>query len=340
MGFLKQNVAIDLGTATVLVCVGKKGVVLKEPSIVAVKEGTRDVVAIGDDARAMIGRTPDDITIVHPIKKGVISSYTITKKMIQYFLNKAVKNPLKKIFQPDVIICIPCKTTNVERRAVEQATLEAGAQRVFLVEEPLAAAVGAGLDISRPSGHMIVDVGGGTTDIAVISYESVVASKSVKIGGADFDEAIKNFVKRTRNLMIGDSTAEMVKMSVGCLYEGVRNDAVDVHGSDMLSGLPAEQSINSQEIMESLITTAMPILDGIRAVLEETPPELAADIFTKGIVLTGGGSLIAGFDELIRKTTGVDAIVADEPQYCVARGSIKILNDMNAAKKNEYAIKH
>ncbi|MBP5730502.1 MAG: rod shape-determining protein [Clostridia bacterium] len=339
MGLFKQNVAIDLGTSTVLVCVGKKGVVLKEPSIVAVKSNTRNIVAIGEDARQMIGRTPDDVTTVKPIQNGVISSFTITKKMIQYFINKALANPLKRIFLPDVIICVPSKTTNVERRAVEQAAQDAGAHRVFLVEEPLAAAVGAGLDISRPSGHMIVDVGGGTTDIAVISFDGIVTSKSVKVGGNDFDETIKNYLKRSRNLMVGDTTAEYVKIEAGCLYEGVRNDSVEVHGSNILTGLPSEHIVTSQELAEPLVSTALPVLDGIRAVLEETPPELAADIYTKGILMTGGGSLLAGFDELIHKTTGVEAFVADEPQYCVARGSIEILNRMSKNKKDAYGIK-
>ncbi len=339
MNLLKQNVAIDLGTSTVLVCVGKRGVVLKEPSIVAVNSGTRDVVAIGEEARHMIGRTPGDITTVRPIRNGVISSFTITKKMMRYFIGKALKNPFKRIFLPDVIVCIPSKTTNVERRAVEQAVQDAGAHRVFLVEEPLAAAVGAGLDISRPSGHMIVDIGGGTTDIAVISFDGIVTSRSVKVAGDDFDEAIKNYLKRTHNMLVGDSTAEYVKIEAGCLYEGVRNDSVEIHGSDMITGLPYEQTVTSQELSETLIATAMPIIDGIRNVLEETPPELAADIYTKGILLTGGSSQIAGFDELIRKTTGVEAVVADEPQYCVARGSINILNRMDKAKKNSYAAK-
>ena len=339
MGLFKQTVSIDLGTSTVLVCVGKKGVVLNEPSIVAIKNGTRDVVAIGEDARELIGRTPGDITTVKPIQNGVISSFTITKKMIQYFMNKALKNPLNRVFLPDVILCVPSKTTNVERRAVEQAAQDAGAHRVFLVEEPLAAAVGAGLDISRASGHMVVDVGGGTTDIAVISYDSIITSKSVKTAGNDFDEAIKNYLKRAHNLMVGDSMAEYVKKEIGCLYEGVKNDSMGVHGSDMVTGLPSEHIVTSSELSEALISTAMPILDGIRSVLEETPPELAADIFTKGILMTGGGSMLSGFDELIRKTTGIDAVVADEPQYCVARGSISILNRMNKEKKNTYAAK-
>lgn len=339
MSFFKQNMAIDLGTATVLVSVGKKDVVIKAPSIVAVKDGTNEVVAVGDEARSMMGRTPFDITTVKPVQNGVISSYTITAHMIRYFVDKAIKNPLKRIFPPDVIICIPSKTTNVERRAVEQATLEAGARRVFLVEEPLAAAVGAGLDISRPSGHMIIDVGGGTTDIAVISYEGIVTSKSVKVAGNMFDETIKNYLKKKHNLLIGDSTAELIKREVGNLYHGIRSNSVEIRGSDLITGLPSERIITSEEITEPLIDTAMPILDGIHAVLEETPPELSADIYGKGIVMTGGGALIAGFDELVRKSTGVDVTVAEDPQHCVVRGSIQLLNEMDASKKSKYAIR-
>mgnify|MGYP000369386285 CR=1 FL=1 len=339
MGFFKQNIAIDLGTATVLVSVGKKGVVINAPSIVAVKDGSNKVIAIGEEARAMMGRTPLDITTVKPIQKGVISSYTTTRDMIEYFLDKAVTNPLKKMFQPDVIICVPSKTTNVEKRAVEQAALDAGAHRTFLVEEPLAAAVGAGIDISRPNGNMIIDVGGGTTDIAVISYEGIVKSRSVKVAGDAFDETIKTYLKKKHNLMVGDRTAEQIKVEVGCLYHGIKNQSIEIRGSDLITGLPNERVVTSEEILEPLIETAMPVLDGIHAVLEETPPELAADIYGKGIVMTGGGALLAGFDELIRKSTGVDVSIADEPQFCVVRGCSQILEEMSKTEKSEYGSK-
>lgn len=339
MGFLRQNISIDLGTATVLVSVGNRGVVIKAPSLVAVKEGTNEVLAVGEDARIMMGRTPYDITTVKPIQHGVISSYTLTEKMLAYFIDQAIRNPLKKIIQPDVIICVPSQTTNVERRAVEQAALEAGAGRVYLVEEAMAAAVGAGLDISRPSGVMIIDVGGGTTDIAVISYEGIVSSKSVKVAGNDFDETIKNYLKKRHNLIVGDGTAEMIKTEVGCLYHGIRKASVDIRGSDVASGLPSERVITSEEIIEPLIETAMPILEGIHDVFEETPPELAADIYTNGIVMTGGGALIAGFDELVRKSTGVEVTVAENPQFCVVNGSMRILNEMDSSKKNRIGIK-
>ena len=338
MGFFKQNIAIDLGTATVLVSVADKGVIFKEPSIVAVKEGTNEVLAIGEEARLMMGRTPFDIKTVRPVQNGVISSYTITRKMIEYYLKKAITNPIARKFKPDVLVCIPSNTTNVEKRAVYQAALSAGAGRVFLVEEPLAAAVGAGIDISRPTGNMIVDIGGGTTYIAVISYEGIVNSKSVRVAGESFDDTIKSYLKKKHNLMIGDSTAEEIKIEVGCLYHGAKKSSIEIRGSDLITGLPSERIITSEEILEPLIDTAVPILDGIHAVLEETPPELAADIYCKGIVMTGGGAQISGFDELIRKSTGVDVMLAEDPQYCVVRGCVSILNDMDNDKKRKYAI--
>ncbi len=333
MSVLRQNIAIDLGTATILVCVEKQGVVIKAPSIVAVKDGSNKVLAIGEEARSMMGRTPLNISTVRPIQNGVISSYTTTMEMLKYYINKAVKNPFKRLLKPDVIICVPSKTTNVEKRAVIQAAREAGAYRVFLVEEPLAAAVGAGIDISKPNGNMIVDVGGGTTDIAVISYEGVVTSRSVKVAGDVFDETIKNYLKKRHNLLVGDRTAESIKMEVGCLYHGLRNESIEIRGSDLITGLPSERVVTSEDVLDPLMETAIPILDGIHAVLEETPPELAADIYGRGIVLTGGGCLITGFDELIRKSTGIDVTVAENPQYCVALGSIKVLNKMTPKYK-------
>ncbi|MBE7066256.1 MAG: rod shape-determining protein [Ruminococcaceae bacterium] len=337
MGYFKQNIAIDLGTATVLVCVDGKGVVIKAPSIVAVKEGTNEVLAIGDEARLMMGRTPFDITTVRPVQNGVISSYTVTKAMIAYYVDKAITNPIKKKFKPDLLIAIPSKTTNVEKRAVFQAAGSV-ARRVFLVEEPLAAAIGAGIDISRPTGNMIVDIGGGTTDIAVISYDGIVTSKSVKVGGDTFDETVKNYLKKKHNLMVGDTTAEQIKIEVGCLYHGIVSNSIEIRGSDILTGLPRERVITSDELLEVMIDTAVPILDGIHAVLEETPPELAADIYCKGIVMTGGGAQLSGFDELIRKSTGVDVMIATDPQYCVVRGSMQILSEMSSAKKRRFAI--
>ena len=325
VSFFRQNISVDLGTATVLVNVEGKGTVVEAPSLVAVKEGTNEVQAIGDDASYLMGRTPSEITTIKPVRNGIISNYTTTAAMLKYFLNKAVSNPLKKILKPDVMICIPCQTTNVEKRAVEQAALEAGARRVYLVYEPLAAAVGAGLDISRACGNLVMDIGGGTTDIAVISYGGIVTSRSVRVAGDAFDDTIKNYVKKKHGLLIGDKTAEMIKKEVGCMAYGARHDSAEIRGSDIITGLPSERVITSEEITDSLIEAAMPILDGLHAVLEETPPELSADIFSRGIILTGGGALVTGLDELIRKSTGIDVTIADNPERCVVNGSAVIL---------------
>lgn len=333
MGFFRQNIAVDLGTATILVSVENKGVVISEPSIVAVKDGTNRILAIGEEARSLMGRTPFDISTIKPVQNGVISSYYTTMRMLKYYYKKAIRNPLKNMLKPDVIICVPSQTTDVEKRAVKQASQEAGAARTFIISEPLAAAIGAGIDISKPTGNMIVDVGGGTTDIAVISYGGIVVSKSVKIAGDVLDETIKNYLKKTHNLLIGDRTAEQIKMEVGCVYHGVRNAQLEIRGSDLITGLPNERIITSEEILEPLMEAVIPILDGIHAVLEETPPELAADIYSRGIILTGGGALIAGLDELIRKSTGIDAIIADEPQYCVAKGCNISIMSMSTKEK-------
>ncbi|MBQ8828292.1 MAG: rod shape-determining protein, partial [Clostridia bacterium] len=296
--------------------------------------GTDKVLAVGEEARRMLGRTPGDVSIVRPIQNGVISRYTTTKSMLEYFMDKAIRNPLKRLVKPDVIICIPSKTTGVEKRAVEKTARDAGAGRIFLVEEPLAAAVGAGIDISKPSGNLIVDVGGGTTDIAVISYEGIVSSRSVKVAGDTFDEVIKNYIKKKYSMLIGDRTAEFVKIEAGCMYRNSRKDSVEIQGSDIQSGLPREVMITSDELVEPLVEAALPILDAVKEVLEETPPELAADIFSRGIIMTGGGSLVGGFDELLRTGLGIDATVADDAQTCVVNGSLKILRSMSDAQKN------
>lgn len=334
MSFLRQNIAIDLGTSTILVGVEDKGIVINAPSVVAVKNGTNNVLAIGDDAIVLVGKTPGDVSIIRPVQNGVISSYTVTKRMIEYFMDKAVRNPLKRLVKPDVIICIPSQTTGVEKRAVEKACRDAGAGRIFLIEEPLAAAVGAGVDISSPSGNMIVDVGGGTTDIAVISYEGIITSRSVKVAGDNFDNVIKNYIKKKYGILIGDRTAEKIKIEAGCLFKNSRKDSVTVQGSDIQSGLPTEVTVTSDELVEPLVEACVPILDAVKVVLEETPPELAADIFGRGIILTGGGCLIDGMDELIRTVAGIDVTVADDAQRCVAKGCLKILSAMSENQKN------
>ena len=335
MSFFRQNIAIDLGTSTVLVGVEDKGIVIKAPSMVAVKNGTDNVLAIGDDAIALLGRTPNEVSIIRPVQNGVISSYTVTKRMLEYFMDKAVRNPLKRLVKPDVIICIPSKVTGVEKRAVEKACRDAGAGRIFLIEEPLAAAVGAGVDISKPSGNLVVDVGGGTTDIAVISYEGIIASRSVKVAGDVFDDVIKSYIKRKYGILVGDRTAEMIKIEAGCLYKNARRTSVTVQGSELQSGLPKEVVVSSDELVEPLVEACLPILDAVKEVLEETPPELAADIFGRGIILTGGGCLIEGFDMLLRTVAGIDVTIADDAQKCVAKGCLKILNAMSDSQKNE-----
>ena len=332
LGYFRQNIAVDLGTSTVLVNVEGKGIVIKAPSLVAVEDGTNEIQAIGNDARVLVDRTNGEVKIVKPIKNGIISNYTTATAMLKYYLNKAVTNPFKKILKPDVMISIPCQTTNVEKRAVEQAALEAGARRVYLVYEPLAAAVGWGLDINKPCGNLVVDIGGGTTDIAVVSYGGIVSSRSVKVAGGAFDEAIKAYMKKKHGLLIGDQMAEQIKKDVGSLAFGLRHETGEVRGRDILTGLPNEKEVTSDELTDCLIEAAMPILDGIHAVLEETPPELAADIYGRGVNLSGGGSLVFGLDELIRKSTGIDVTIAENAEECVAVGAGIILKREKANK--------
>jgi len=335
VGFLRQNIAIDLGTSTVLVNVENQGIIINTRSVVAIDSKTEKIVAVGDEAFEMEGRTSKEYTTIRPIQNGVISSFSVTKKMISYFLNQAVQNPLKRIFKPDIILSIPTQTTGVEKRAVERAVIEAGADRVFLVEGPLAAAIGAGLDISKPTGKMIVDMGGGTTDIAIISYEGIVTSASTRVAGGAFDDTIKNYLKRKYNLIVGDATAENIKINIGSVYHSAKSGSMDILGTDLITGLPCEKTINSDELMEPLMETAMPILDTLHSVLEKTPPELVADIYGHGITMTGGGCRISGLDELIRKSTGIDVIIAPNPQTCVVEGCMKILSEMSAIRKSE-----
>ena len=325
MSFFRQNISVDMGTSTVLVSLEGKGIVLESPSLVAVKEGTTDIQAVGEDALYLMGRTPNEITTIRPVENGIISNYTMAAAMLRYFINKAVQNPFKKILKPDVIITIPCQTTNAEKRAGEQAALEAGARRVYLIYSPLAAAIGAGIDINKPYGNLVMDIGGGSTDIAVISYGGIVTSRSIKAGGNVFDETIKNYIKKQYSLLIGDKTAELVKKEAGCLAHGIRNESIIVRGSDIITGLPNEKEIKTEEIVDSLIEAAMPMLNGLYSVMGETPPELSADIYTQGIILTGGGALMSGIDDLIKKGTGIDVTIAEDPVGCAVTGASVIL---------------
>ena len=335
MGYFRQNLAMDLGSSNVYVCLERKGIVVKEPSVVAVRESKGEVVAIGKAAKDMVGKTDAEISTVYPIRNGVISEYTITMNMIAYFLDRAIKNPIKRIFRPDVIAAIPCEITSVEKRAVERALKEAGAGRIFFVDSPLAAAVGAQLDISAPNGKMVVDIGGGITDIAVISFDGIVASCSVNAGGITFDEAIKNYFKREYKMVIGDATAEKIKMHNACAYRDIRVMPFEVSATDLQSRMPVERQVKPDELIKPLNEAILPILDGIRSVLEKTPPELASDIFERGILLTGGGALLDGLDTLISKATGINVMVAERPQECVVVGAMKIFNSMSGDRKNE-----
>lgn len=320
---LGQDIGIDLGTATILVYVKGKGIVLREPSVVAIDKNTNEVLAVGQEARKMLGRTPGNIIALRPLKDGVISDYTITEKMLKYFINKVCG---KFIFSPRIMICIPSCVTEVEKKAVIDAATHAGARKVYLIEEPIAAAIGAGIDIGKPYGSMIVDIGGGTADIAVISLGGSVKSTSLKVAGDRFDEAITRYVKKKRNVVIGERTAEDIKINIGCMYPKPVIETMLVKGRDVSTGLPVEIEINSEEIYEALKECANIIVDGIHSVLEETPPELSADISERGIYITGGGGLIWGLDKLIEERTGIQVMISEDAQSCVAVGTGKALN--------------
>ena len=329
------DIGIDLGTASVLVYVKGKGVVLKEPSVVAFDRNTNKIKAIGEEARLMLGRTPGNIVAVRPLRQGVISDYTVTVKMLSYFINRSIG---KSLFgrKPRISVCVPSGATEVEKKAVEDATYQAGAREVSIIEEPVAAAIGAGIDISKPCGNMIVDIGGGTADIAVISLGGVVVSNSIKVAGDDFDEAIVRFMRKKHNLLIGERTAEEIKINVGTVFKRPENLTMDVRGRNLVTGLPKTVTVTSEETEEALREPAYQIVDAVHNVLERTPPELAADISDRGIVLTGGGSLIQGLEELIEEKTGINTMTAEDPLTAVAIGTgkyIEFLADEDKKKK-------
>ena len=326
MFFFGQDIGIDLGTATVIAYIKGKGIVLREPSVVAVDNNTGDVLAVGQEARRMLGRTPGNIVATRPLKDGVISDYTVTEKMLKYFINKIGG---KSVFAPRIMICIPSQVTEVEKKAVIDAASQAGARKVFLIEEPIAAAIGAGIDIAKPCGNMIVDIGGGTTDIAVISLGGSVVSSSIKVAGDKFDEAIVKYIKRKHNVIIGDRTAEELKVNIGCVYPKIQDVEMDVRGRDLGTGLPRTLTISSSEMMEALLETAMMIVDAVHGVLEKTPPELTADISDKGIYMTGGGSLLDGLDKLLQEKTGINVMIAQDTVSCVAFGTGKALDNLD-----------
>ena len=321
------DLGIDLGTATVLVYVKGKGVILKEPSVVAINKVNNKILAVGEEARNMIGRTPGNIVAVRPLKDGVISDYDITEKMLKEFIKKACGG--KKIIAPKVMVCIPSQATEVEKRAVIDATKNSGAKEVHLIEEPLSAAIGAGIDITKPDGNMIVDIGGGTTDIAVISLGGVVIRKSIKSAGDRFDEAIVKYVRLKHRIMIGEKTAEDLKINIGCAYKDARESSYIMKGRNLVTGLPDQVEITSEEIREALEEPVGLIVDGVKSILEKTPPELASDIIEKGIIMTGGGSLLYGLDKLIEVNTGSNVKIAENSVEAVVEGTGQVLNYIN-----------
>ena len=324
------DIGIDLGTDSVLVYIRGTGIVLQEPSVVAYDRDTNEIKSIGEEAREMIGRTPGNISAVRPLQQGVISNFTITEKMLKYFIHKAVGR--KTFWRPRITVCVPSGVTEVEKRAVVDATMEAGARDVVIVEEPIAAALGAGIDISRPFGNIVVDIGGGTTDIAVISYGDTVVSQSLKVAGNDFDEAIIRYLRKKYELLVGERTAEEIKKQIGTAYPREEEEKMTVCGRNVLSGLPKSIEMTSKETQEALEGCLTQIITGLHKVLEETPPELAADIATRGILLTGGGSLLYGMDQLIEEITGIRTMLADDPISVVAIGTGRYTEFMETKK--------
>jgi len=330
LGLFSHDLAIDLGTATTLVYVKGEGIICSEPSAVAVhrdSRGTKKVLAVGIEAKRMIGRTPGNIVAIRPIKDGVIADFEVTEAMLRYFIRKAHK--ARTLVRPRIIICVPYGCTEVERRAVRESAQSAGAREVYLIEEPLAAAIGAGLPITEPSGSMIVDIGGGTTDIAVISLTQPVVDFSLKVAGDKFDEAIVKHVRRKHNVLIGERTAEELKINIGCAYPREEELTMEVRGRNLITGMPATITINSTEMLEALEEPVSQIFEAVHTVLERTPPELMADISQRGIVMTGGGALLYGLDRMLAAKIGIDVVVADDAISCVAIGTGKALDMMD-----------
>lgn len=331
MGFATE-VGIDLGTANVLVYIKGKGIVLNEPSVVAINKDTDEILAVGEDARQMLGRTPSNIIAVRPLRDGVVSDYDITERMLKYFIKKTCGSG--RFFKPKIMICVPSGVTDVEKRAVREAAQQAGGKDVYLMEEPVAAAIGAGIDISKPDGVMVIDIGGGTTDIAVISLGGIVASTSVKMAGDKFDEAIIKYMRKEHKLYIGERTAEELKVTIGTAFPRDEVIIKECRGRDLVTGLPKSVDVTSDEMMDALDEAMQTITEAVHNVLERTPPELAADISNSGIVLTGGGALLYGIDKRIEDRTGIKVIIAEDPKSCVAIGTGKALNELEALEGN------
>ena len=326
-----KDMGIDLGTANTLVYAKGKGIIIKEPSVVAIHKETKEVLAVGEEAKKMIGRTPGHIIAIRPLSDGVIADFDVTQSMLKYFIKKAY--PRKSIMQPRVVVCVPSGVTEVEKRAVEEATVQGGAREAYLIEEPMAAAIGAGLPVQEPTGSMIVDIGGGTTEVAIISLGGIVTSRSVRIGGDELDTSIVNYVKKEYNLMIGERTAESVKVEIGSADEKNKERKMNITGRDLVSGLPKTIEINSKEIYEAMKEPIVGIVEAIKYTLEKTPPELASDVMELGIMLAGGGGLLDGLDRTIKGETGMPVHTAENPLDCVALGTGQALEDIDTLKR-------
>ena len=333
-GIFSNDLAIDLGTANTLVYLKSKGIVVSEPSVVAVQKdstGAKKVLAVGVEAKKMLGRTPGSIVAIRPMKDGVIADFDITEEMLRYFIHKVHNR--KALVRPRIVICVPSGITQVEKRAVKESAESAGAREVYLIEEPMAAAIGAGLPITEANGNMIVDIGGGTTEVAIISLAGIVYAKSVRVGGDKLDEAVTQYIKRKYNMLIGERTAEQIKIEIGSAYPGEEEVTMDVKGRDLVTGIPRTITINSEEIREALAETVNAIVEAVRVALERTPPELAADIVDRGIILAGGGAQLRNLDELLRRETGLPVMIADDPLSCVVLGSGMVLDELDLLRR-------
>jgi rod shape-determining protein MreB len=329
---LRKNIAIDLGTANTLVWVAGVGLVANEPTVVAISSEDNKVVAIGEEAKRMLGRTPESLIASRPMREGVIADYQVTEAMLRYFISKVMGR--FQVFKPNVMVCVPAGCTQVERRAALDATLSAGAAHAYLIDEPLAAAIGAGIPVSAPSGHMIVDIGGGATEAAVISLGGVVTHKSARIAGTKIDESIQNYLKKKYNLIVGDQTAEDIKIKIGSAVPLAKEEKLEISGRDLVFGLPRSVIVTSNDVTEAMRPTLLQIIGTVKGVLEDTPPELAADIIDKGIVLSGGTSLLRNLDKLMTEETGVPSHVADDPMLCVVRGTGLVLENIELWKRS------
>ncbi|HEY5791045.1 MAG TPA: rod shape-determining protein [Gammaproteobacteria bacterium] len=340
-GLFSNDLSIDLGTANTLIYVRGKGIVLNEPSVVAIRSGAgrggKSIAAVGLEAKRMLGRTPGNITAIRPLKDGVIADFTVTEKMLQYFINKVHESRVLRP-SPRVLICVPCGSTQVERRAIKESAAGAGAREVYLIEEPMAAAIGAGLPVDEARGSMVIDIGGGTSEVAVISLSGIVYSSSVRIGGDRFDEAIVNYVRRNYGTLIGEATAERIKHAIGSAYPGNEVLEIEVRGRNLAEGIPRSFTLNSNEILEALQEPLSGIVGAVKTALEQTPPELGSDVAETGIMLTGGGALLRDLDRLLAEETGLPVLTADEPLTCVARGGGKALEMIDARGGDIFAL--